>query len=152
MLAQFVHLSRERKRMSELHQKIKYLQDNNLSIHIEKDGETIFESSDPMLKPLFVCLLQKREEMRGATVVDKIVGRAAALLMSIGQVSRVYTPLASESARHVLEPDIQLHAKKIIPYITNRDNTDMCPMEKMANECDTAEAFFEKLKGIIKLE
>ena len=133
-------------------QKIDYLQKNELSIHIEKDGHVIFESSDPMLKPLFVCLIEKRGELKGATVVDKIVGRAAALLMTLGKVKNVYTPLASETAKSVLdEAGIELSANRMIPYITNRDKTCMCPMEKMANESESAEAFFEKLKGVVKL-
>ena len=86
-----------------------------------------------MLKPLFVCLLEKREEMQGATVIDKIVGRAAALLMTLGKVKEVYTPLASETAKEVLDAaGIALHAEKLIPYIVNRDNTGMCPMEKLS--------------------
>lgn len=137
--------------MADWHNKLKYLKQNNLSIHIEKGGRTIFESHDPMLKPLFVCLLEKRDELVGATVVDKIVGRAAALLMTLGRVREVFTPLASEAAKLVLDAaGISLRAEKMIPYIVNRDNTGMCPMEKMANECETAEDFFAKLKGIIK--
>ncbi|MBN1561724.1 DUF1893 domain-containing protein [candidate division KSB1 bacterium] len=132
--------------------KVNYLREKNLSIYIEKDGEMIFESYDAMLKPLYVCLVERRAELAGATVVDKIVGRAAALLMTIGQVRDVFTPLASETARHVLESaGIQLCAEKIIPYIVNRDNTGMCPMEKLANDCETAEEFFVKLQDIIKV-
>lgn len=138
--------------MSIWQEKLNYLKENNISILIEKNGETIFESYDPMLKPLFVCLLEKRDEMAGATVIDKIVGRAAALLMTLGKVKEVYTPLASETAKEVLDAaGITLHAEKLIPYIVNRENTGMCPMEKMANECNTADEFFAKLEGIIKV-
>ncbi|MBN1480766.1 DUF1893 domain-containing protein [candidate division KSB1 bacterium] len=137
--------------MADWQNKLHHLKQNNLSIHIEKEGKTIFESHDPMLKPLFVCLLEKRDELVGATVVDKIVGRAAALLMTLGRVKEVFTPLASETAKHVLDAaEISLQAENIIPYIINRDNTGMCPMEKMANECETAEEFFAKLKGMIE--
>lgn len=142
---------RERKIMSDLREKIKYLQDKNLSLYIEKNGETIFESYDPMLKPLFLCLRDRRDELSGATVVDKIVGRAAALLCILGNVEQVMTPLASETAREVLaEAGISLRAQKMIPYIVNRDNTGMCPMEKMANESAGAAAFYEKLKQVIR--
>lgn len=130
-----------------------YLEDNGLSIFIEKAGVTIYESREAMLKPLFICLVQKREELKGATVVDKIVGRAAALLSVLGEVEQVITPLASESAKSVLdEVCIPLFTKKIIPYIVNRDNTGMCPMEKLANECQTPQEFFDRLTGIIKLD
>lgn len=133
-------------------QKLNYLKENNLSILIEKNGRTIFESYDPMLKPLFLCLLEKRDELEGATVIDKIVGRAAALLMTLGNVKEVYTPLASETAKQVLDAvNIPLYAERMIPFIVNRDNTGMCPMEKMANECATADEFFAKLEKIIKI-
>ncbi len=138
--------------MTDRQKKLQYLKDNDLSIFIENEGKTIYESRDPMLKPLFVCLLQMRKDLKGATVVDKIVGRAAAMLSFLGEVREVITPLASETARQVLQAGgIELYAEKMIPYIVNRDNTGMCPMEKMANESESAEAFFEKLKEIIKV-
>ncbi|MBN1465722.1 DUF1893 domain-containing protein [candidate division KSB1 bacterium] len=132
--------------------KTRYLQEKNLSLYIEKDGEIIFQSYDAMLKPLLTCLIDRGEELAGATVVDKIVGRAAALLMTLAQVSLVLTPVASEAARQVLDSaGVQLYAEKMIPFISNRDHTGMCPMEKMANECATAEEFFVKLRDKFKL-
>ncbi len=137
--------------MTDWQEKIKNLKDRSLSIHIEKNGSTLYESFDPMLKPLFVCLRDRREDLKDAVVVDKIVGRAAALLCALGGVKTVITPLASETAKHVLEPaNIELYAERTIPYIVNRDNTGMCPMEKMANTCTTPQEFYDKLSQIIK--
>jgi hypothetical protein len=134
-------------------QQLAYLEKNQLSIHIEKDGVTIYESRDPMLKPLFFCLAQKREELKGATVVDKIVGRAAALLAVLGEVEQVITPLASETAKETLAAaGVLLYAEKSIPYIINRDRTGLCPMEKLAGECWTPQELFDRLTDIIKLD
>ena len=139
--------------MNDRQQKLAYLEKNQLSIHIEKDGVTIYESRDPMLKSLFFCLAQKREELKGATVVDKIVGRAAALLAVLGEVEQVITPLASESAKETLaEAGVLLYATKIIPFIINRDRTGLCPMEKLAGECRTPQEVFDRLTAIIKLD
>ena len=138
--------------MTDWQSKIQDLKDKSLSIHIEKNGSTIFESYDPMLKPLFICLSERRDALKDAVVVDKIVGRAAALLCALGGVKTVITPLASETARQVLEPaNIELYAERTIPYIVNRDNTGMCPMEKMANDCTTPQEFFDKLTEVIKV-
>lgn len=110
----------------------------------------MFESYDPMLKPLYMCLREKRDELKDAIVVDKIVGRAAAMLCALGEVQMVITPLASETAKQVLEPaGIPLYAERTIPYIVNRDNTGMCPMEKMANRCETPQEFFDTLSEVI---
>lgn len=137
--------------MTDWQEKVVKLEEDNLSIRLEKNGQILFESKDPMLKPLFMCLENYKQEMNGATVIDKIVGKAAAYLCILGNVKEIFTPLASESARKVLQPyGIKLKAMKEIPYIANRDNTGMCPMEKMANEAKTPQDFYEKLKQIIK--
>lgn len=132
---------------------LKELDELGLSLRVEKDGEIICESRDAMLKPLFACLARQREHMRGAVVIDKVVGRAAALLMILARVGQVITPVASESAKKLLDAaGIPLFAHKIIPVIMNRDRTDLCPMEKMANEFDSPEEFYQKLATIIRLE
>ncbi|HPG38649.1 MAG TPA: DUF1893 domain-containing protein [bacterium] len=128
-------------------QKLQKLEQDGLSIVIEKDGNIIFQSIDPMLKPLYTCLAEKRAQLKGATVYDKIVGRAAAYLCIIGQVKEIYTPLASESAISVLkEHNIKITPGKIIPLIMNRDNTDTCPMEKLAMSCTGPEDFYQALQ------
>jgi hypothetical protein len=138
--------------LNDQQQQLAYLKKNQLSIYIEKDGVKIYESRDPMLKPLFFCLVQKRQELKGATVVDKIVGRAAALLAILGEVKQVITPLASESAKETLaEAGVLLYAEKIIPRIINRDRTGLCPMEKLAGECRSPQELFDRLVTIIKL-
>jgi len=60
--------------MKDWQKKISQLEKNNLSVQVEKNGEIIFQSSAPMLRPLFDCLNGKKGEMHGATVIDKIVG------------------------------------------------------------------------------
>ncbi len=126
--------------------KLKKLEQEGLSIIIEKNGEIVFRSYDPMLKPLFTCLTEKKELLKDSIVFDKIVGRAAAYLCIMGGVKEIYTPLASDSAIKVLdENNIKTGALKTIPLIKNRDNSDMCPMEKMAISCKTPQEFYIKL-------
>jgi len=127
-------------------EKINDLGQQGLSVQVEKNGTVVFQSSAPMLKPLFVCLNEKKEEMQGATVIDKIVGLAAAYLCVLGKVREVITPLASESAREMLQRHhIDLRATKIIAEIRNRENTDQCPMEKLAFSCHSPQEFYNKL-------
>ena len=127
------------------------LQEKGLSILVEKDGKIIFQSSKSMLRPLYEGLNNYAEEMQGATVIDKIVGRAAAYLCILAKVGKVITPLASETAKEVLDKHgIILYAADSIPYIINRDGTDMCPMEKMASESVSPEDFYERLKSKVR--
>jgi hypothetical protein len=128
--------------------KIADLINSGLSIRVEKDGRTVFESAEPMLKPLLLCLHQFKKEMAGATVIDKIVGRAAAYLCVLGNVKEVCTPLASSSGQEVLQQaGILLHAQRIVPQIMNRDNSGPCPMEQLAGHYASAELFYHALQA-----
>jgi len=133
--------------------KLKILEQAGLSIIIEKNGEIVFQSYDPMLKPLFTCLSEKKFLLKDSIVYDKIVGRAAAYLCIIGRVKKIYAPLASESAIKVLkENNINLQALKTIPLIMNKANTDTCPMEKLATSCNSPEEFYNILENKMSLK
>jgi len=133
-------------------EKIAQLLQAGLSIRVEKEDRIIFESTEPMLKPLLVCLQQHTAEMVAATVIDKIVGRAAAYLCVLANVQQVFTPLASLAAQEVLDQaGIPLQAQRLIPQIMNRDNSGPCPMEQMANGFSSAEAFYQALREKIKV-
>ena len=118
-----------------------------LTVLVQKEDKTIFQSTEPMLRPLLLCLRNHRAEMKDASVIDRVVGKAAAYLCILGQVKEVITPLASQSAHQVLqEHHISLKALKTVPQIRNRDNTDQCPMEKLADSCATPEEFLRALE------
>lgn len=132
--------------------KVEQLNDHGLSLRVEKNGEALYTSEAPRLKPLFACILEQGDAMQGSVVIDKVIGRAAALLCAHAGVSAVITPLASEPAKSVLaEYDIPLYAEKIIPRILNQKRTDLCPMEKMSLNFDSPEAFFNHLSGVIQV-
>lgn len=131
-------------------QKLVELMQKGLSIWVEKDGKTIFQSHESMLKPLYDCLNEYPNEMKGAIVIDKIVGLAAAYLCILGKVNKVITPVASETAKDILEQyKITLYASEIIPYIINRDKTGMCPMEKMALKSASPRDFYNQLSSML---
>ena len=127
--------------------KIDTLIANGFSIQVENEKGIFYQSSEPMLKPLIKCLNQYTAQMSGATVVDKIVGLAAAYLCMIGKVGRVLTPLASQSAEDALRgKGIELIAVRIIPQIMNRDGTAPCPMEQLAASFAAPEEFYAEMK------
>jgi len=132
--------------------KMEKLTRNNLSLLVEKNGEVLYTSEAPRLKPLFACILEQGDAMQESLVIDKVIGRAAALLCVYAGVSAVVTPLASETAKSVLaEHNIPLYADKVTPRILNQEQTDLCPMEKMSLNFDSPEAFFNHLSGVIQI-
>lgn len=73
--------------------------------------------------------------MRGATIFDKVVGRAAALLLIHGGVKKVLTPTISRWALAVLKHGgAKAEYDKVVKNILNRAGDDLCPMEKMSQD------------------
>ena len=123
------------------------LQDQALSLLVERSGEVIFSSSEPGLRPLLQAVVQNRTQMRHATVTDKVVGAAAAKLMICGGVDSVFTGCASERAVELLmQARITIATEATVPAILNRERSGPCPMEKLAAEFDEPDDFLEELR------
>ena len=66
-----------------------------------------------------------------AIVVDKVIGKATAMLLILSKVKYIYAYVLSEKAKEILEYyHISYDCEKVVPYIINRTHDGMCPMEK----------------------
>lgn len=80
-------------------------------------------------------ILQKIDEnpnfFNGASVADKVIGKAAAMLLSKYSVIEIHAVLMSEKAlEYFKDKPIKITYETAVDHIINRDGTDMCPMEK----------------------
>lgn len=93
----------------------------------------IFRSQKSGVKGLLDFIKQKDREYENLVVFDKVVGRGAALLAIYLKAKEVYGALGSELAAKVLEQyKIGFHFFKTVPNILNRDQTGLCPFEKLS--------------------
>lgn len=92
---------------------------------------------------LLTLLAETPEKLCGASVADKVVGKAAALLMAKGNVKEVYAEVVDESAMEIFTAfGIGLIYKMATLRILNRSKTDICPMERaVLGISDPTEAF-----------
>lgn len=115
-----------------------------------RGGELIL-SEERGIRPMIDWLEADPEILRGASVADKVVGRAAAMLMVYGGVTEVYTNLISIRALELLrEYGIPCTYVNTCDAVSNRRGDGICPMERtVAPVKDPAEAY-EKLKEKLK--
>lgn len=80
--------------------------------------------------------------LKDACVADKIIGKAAALLLILGGAKAVYGEVMSENAHRLLtEAGLEVQYGSLVPYIVNRKEDGMCPMEQaVAGLSDPKEA------------
>jgi len=137
----------------QLRQKLKDLTNRldkeELNLLILKDGEIIYSSKQDGMAPLLEAIDQLGlEKLLNSTVVDKIVGKAAALLIAYFKAEEVYTKLLSRSAIEVLKKyGISYAAEKVIDYIRNKEDKDICPFEKMVLKIEDPKEGYKKIKS-----
>ena len=87
------------------------------------------------------------ELLRGATVVDKVIGRAAAALLIAGGARAVFGETMSADAREFLEKHgVAAGYGKLVPRILNFDRSDLCPLEKSVAGIDDPAAAVAALR------
>lgn len=103
-------------------------------IVLQKDA-VVFESTSSGIRAALQLHDSQPELLRGAVVVDRIIGRAAAMVFADGGAAAIYGDVMSFGARDDLEAaDIEWQAGKLVQIIINRQGTGMCPMEQTVLE------------------
>ena len=122
------------------------LTDKQATCAVRKEGELFF-SQEHGIKPL-LNWLEEPDFFRGAVVADRVIGRAAALLLAYGGIRELYAQVISEHAARALEEhQIPFAYGEKVPYIINRAKTGMCPMERRVLEVSDPSAAYEVLKA-----
>ena len=89
--------------------------------------------------------------LKGATVVDKVIGRAAAAIIVSGGAVRVHGEIMSEDGKAYLEArGIRVTYGTLVPRILNMDRSDLCPLEKAVEGIDDPEQALTSLRKRIE--
>lgn len=97
------------------------------------NGNDIRTFNQRGIKDLYSLLKEEPGFLRGASVADKVVGKAAAALMILGGVKKIFADVIGLSALSFLRhAGMEVTFTQAVPYIINRNNTGMCPLEQLS--------------------
>lgn len=129
-----------------MEQAVKVLHEGKFTIVVEKN-EQQFTSTKRGIAPILELLKENPSFLQEANIADKVIGKAAALLLIYGKVKHIHADVISEHAAQVLNlHQVSYSYDQIVPYIINRVKTDMCPMEKCVLTIDDPNEALEALK------
>lgn len=128
--------------------------EGGLNLLAIKDGIVIFEGRSPGIRDLLYAIENIGEDLTGAALADRIVGRAAALLCAYAGIASVFAKVISKGGVSVLvENDIPCLFEENVINISNADGSDVCPFEKLVSGVrDPSLAYGEIVKSIKKQE
>ena len=124
------------------------LEQKNLNLVVVKDGGTLVTSKEGGIYPLFQAIVSLGDGLHGATIADKIIGSAAAMLCLYAQIASVYADIASTGALAMLkEKGVIITSKNEVSHIFNYDGSDLCPFEKLALSASSPSQLFSALES-----
>jgi hypothetical protein len=103
------------------------------SLVLVKGGKLIAAKEGRGIRPLLELVEERGGELQGASLADKVVGRAAAFLAAYVGLAGIYTRIISKPALDVLRKyGIEVAFAHQVPAILNRQKTGLCPMETLS--------------------
>ena len=122
----------------------------DVSFVVIRNGEIVHSADGRGVRPVIQLLKTNAELLRGATVVDKIIGKAAAMLLTLGGARRIYGELMSVSAFDYLTPrGIKAEYGRKIDIVSNREGNGICPLERSVKDVDDPQEAYEILQQTI---
>jgi len=123
------------------------------SLMIYSDGRLIFQSASKGIRPHLEAIETHGEALRGTLMVDKIVGRAAALLILYSGAAEAQAHVLSRPGRQVLDMyGLPTSYVELVDHIKMKDGSIYCPFERMVQGVtDPDEAYaaiVEKMRSL----
>lgn len=118
------------------------LNEGHYTLIADRNGE-YYTSYSRGIAPILDPMKDNQTFFKGAIVVDKVIGKATAMLLILSGVKFIYAYVLSQKAKEVLEQyEVSYEYQELVDYIVNRDRTGMCPMEETVYDIyDLNEAF-----------
>jgi hypothetical protein len=113
------------------------LDEGMFSLMVYRGDTVIFLSTSKGVSPHLEAINALGIQLKGTTMVDKIVGRAAALLILYSGAIEVHASVISSGGRELLEKaGVKLFYSKETEHIKTVDGKIYCPFEAMVQGID----------------
>jgi len=123
------------------------LRRGDYSLVIVRDGRIIYASRSHGIGGILGAIEELDNRIEGASVADRIIGKAAALLLAYSKVKDAYAIVISRNGLETLRSHgIPVDYENLVPKILDRSGREICPFEKIALEIDSPRLGFEMLR------
>jgi len=120
-----------------------------LTLTIAKNGEIVFETYSHGISGFLEAVEKLGDTLNGASVADKVVGKAIALLCVYTNVKMVYAVTLSREAKKFFEKHGVYHEwDELVENILDFKKAGVCPFEKLATEISNPNEAYKRLKAL----
>jgi hypothetical protein len=137
--------------MSDLDTAKNRLYGENLTLAVVKNSEVLFETDSHRISGFLGAIGQLGAMLEGASVADRVAGKAIALLCVYAGIREVYAEVLSRKAKAVFEENgIPCEWKAIVDNILDLNRSGVCPFEKAAADISDPEKGYAMFKALLQ--
>ena len=123
--------------------------EENLTLAIVKNGALLYSTKSHRISGFLDALEKCGANLQGASLADRVVGKAVAFLCVHAKINEVYAAVLSRKAMVVFKQNnIVFHWGKLVENILDSNKAGMCPFEKATAEFSDPEKAYTTFKGL----
>jgi len=128
-----------------------HLHQKKLTLVIVKNGDILFETASHRISGFLGAIDQIGDRLKGASIADRVVGKAIALLAVYAGIGDVYAEVLSQKAKKVFEENgINCEWTRMVDNILDFKRSGVCPFEKTAEEISDPKRTYLTFKSLLK--
>ena len=127
------------------------LYEENLTLAIVKDGSLLYSTKSHRISGFLDAIDKCGESLKGASLADRVAGKAIALLCAYTEMSEVYAAVMSRKALQIFKQNkITCHWQTLVDNVLDQTRAAMCPFEKAAAEIQEPKKAFHTFKIMLE--
>lgn len=129
----------------------KQLYDKQLTLAIVKIGQVLFTTDSHRISGFIRAIDTLGLELNGASVADRVAGKALALLCVYAKIDEVYAEVLSQKAKALFEQyRIACQWRELVDNVLDTNKAEVCPFEKAAANISEPENSYAAFKALLE--
>jgi len=126
------------------------LYEENLTLAIVKKGEVLYVTKSSRISGFLDAIDKCGHQLEGASLADRVAGKAIALLCAYAKIKEVYAAVLSRKALAVFKQHkIDCHWNELVENVLDPNKEGMCPFEKAAAEISDPQKAYVAFKKML---
>jgi hypothetical protein len=137
--------------MQDLELAEKQLYGKRLTLAIAKNGRVIYETDTHRISGFMRAIDTLGSQYCGASVADKVAGKALALLCVYAGIREVYAEVLSKEAQELFDQNqVTYQWLQMVDNVLDLEKTGVCPFEKAAAEITNSDESYDAFKALLE--
>lgn len=127
------------------------LYDKHLTLVIVKNGQILFQTDSRRISGFIRAIDECGAQLSGASVADRVAGKALALLCVYAGVKAVYAEVLSQKAKKLFqEYTVGSEWRQLVDNVLDVNKADVCPFEKAAENISDPKESYVAFKNLLE--